>query len=108
MDHLELLDLISKGETENLLIQKDLNRRLNILAAIGLIEICEGKLQVTSKGKLAQKKRDLRHLETVSVQKDLEEFSKSTFKRNSLYIYFCLVLLCTSAIYLISIIIKGY
>lgn len=108
MDHIELLDLISKGETEDLLMQKDLSRRLNVLAAIGLVEICEGKLLVTSKGKLAQKKRELRHLETVRVQKDLEEFSRSTFKRNSLYIYFCLILLCTSAIYLLSIIIKGY
>ncbi|HSP40693.1 MAG TPA: hypothetical protein VLN46_04610 [Gillisia sp.] len=107
MDNTELLDLIAKGKTEDLLQQKNFTMRLNSLAAIGVIDICGGKILVTPKGEQLQKKRELKRLETLKVQKDLEKFSSSNCRRNSLYIYLSLVLLCTAAVFLSIIIVQG-
>lgn len=107
MNNIELLDLIIKGETEDLLLQKNFTRRLNALVDVGLVDICEGKILVTPKGEQLQKKRELTRLESIRVQKDLEEFSSSTFRRNSLYIYLSLVLLCTAAVFLSIVIVQG-
>lgn len=104
---MELLDLIAKGETENLILQKNFTRRLNILVSTGMIDICEGKIIVTSKGEQLQKKRDLKKIETIKVQRDLEEFSTSAYKRNALYIYLSIVLLCAAAVILFIIIVQG-
>ncbi len=107
MTNIELLDLIAKGKTEDLLLQKNFTKRLNSLAASGLIDICDGKILLTHKGMQLQTKRYPKQVETHRLQKDMDEFSSSALERNSIYVYLSLVLLCTAAIFLSIIILQG-
>jgi hypothetical protein len=107
MNDLELLDLIEKGETENILLQKDLTPRLNTLVAQGLVDICGGRLIITSIGKKFMTERTTLRLHNIKIQKDLEEFSSNSFRRNSIYLYLCVIILCTTAVFLSIIIMKG-
>lgn len=104
MKDIELIDLISKGNTEDLLLQKNLTRRLNILADNEFIEIYNGTIRLTPKGQKLQRERSIVLLENTKLQKEMEEFSKSTCERNSVYVYLSLVLLCTAAVFLFFII----
>jgi len=79
MNDIELLDRISIGDTEQLLMQKGLIQRMNNLASRGLIDICEGKIKITEKGVNKQKERNYFLLESTSMQKELEEFSRKSF-----------------------------
>lgn len=107
MKNIELLDLIAKGKTEDLLLKENLTLRLNNLSAIGLIDICEGKILITQKGKMVQETRALKKLEIISSQKDIEDFS-STSKRNSRYMNLGLVLICSAAVLLFLFILSGF
>lgn len=107
MNDTELLDLIKKGETEAILQQKDLTARLNILAAQGLVEIHEGKLIITSKVDNSKKDCPTLLVNNTKLQKEMEEFSSSTLKRNSLYVYLSLLLLCAAAVTLSIIVFQG-
>lgn len=107
MNHIELLSLIAKGETEDLLMQKNLTRRLNALAAFGLIDICEGKILITPKGRQIQNKSNLKQIETLRVQEEQKDFSPTTLKRNTVYVYLSLVLLCTAVVFLFVFILRG-
>lgn len=101
MNDFELLNLIAKGDTENILLQKDLTARLNTLTAKGLVDICGGKILITPKGDQYQKDRRFVLLEDNKIKKEMEEFSQTTLRRNSFYVYICLGLSCTAAILLL-------
>lgn len=107
MKDIELLDLINRGNTEDLLQQKNLTHRLNSLMANGLIEIYEGKICITPKGKKLQNERNIFLLENTKLQREMEEFSKSTCERHSLYVYLSFMLLCMAAVFLFIIISRG-
>lgn len=107
MKDIELIDLISKGNTEDLLLQKNLTRRLNILTAHGFVEIYNGKIRLTQKGLGVLRERTFQLLENNRMQREMEEFSKSTCERNSVYVYLSLVLLCTAAVFLFFLITQG-
>ncbi len=108
MKDLELLDLISRGNTEDLLQQKNLSRRLNTLTANGLIEIYEGKICITPKGRNLQKEKNIFLLENTRLQREMEEFSKRSCERNSFYVYLSLVLLCMTAVFLFILFTRVY
>lgn len=107
MSDIELLDLISKGDTEHLLMQKNLTTRLNIMVSNGLIDICEGKIIITEKGNVIKNDRKLFPAENTRMLKDMEEFSNKTLKRNSLYVYLSFSLLCTSALLFFYMLLNG-
>ena len=107
MNDIELLDLISKGNTEEILMQKNLTQRLNSLTSIGIIDVCEGNIKISQKGDVLLKERNNILLQNIKMQKEMEEFSYKSFKRNSLYVYLSLMLLCCAAILLFILITRG-
>lgn len=107
MNDLELLDLIKKGETEDILLQKDLTARLNILTAKGLVEISAGKIIITPMGDQFQKEQKVDTGHQSRLQKEMDEFSRDSFKRNSIYVYLCFALSCTAAILLLIMVLNG-
>ncbi len=107
MTDLELLELISKGRTQGFLLQKDISAKLNLLSAKKLIDICDGKINLTAKGDQFQKDMKIALMEDIELQKRMEEFSQSTFKRNSMFVYLSLIILCIAAFFLSLLILQG-
>lgn len=100
MNDIELLDLISKGDTENLLLQNNLTERLNFLASRGLIDICGGGIHITEKGSHLYHGKNILLFENPEIKKEPALTVK--YKKKDLgYFYLYLILSFSLAILII-------